>query len=174
MSAGRRLEPTEISAHEYMSLMQRWISDKIDDVKLFPTDPSTVSFAPNASYVSATVFSVPASEDWVGRRSGFPKEFASTCRTIFLQMFRVYAHLYWSHLVDPFYHLNLEKQLNSCFSHFILTATSLDLLGAEDLKPVQQLVDLWAANGTFPPGSMAYSLAHVQSGEQLMQCGLEV
>ncbi|CAK7234485.1 hypothetical protein SCUCBS95973_008953 [Sporothrix curviconia] len=182
MSAGRahsytwlnnRLEPTEIPAHKYMSLMKRWISAKIDDVQLFPTSPSTVSFAPNAAFVSVTAFSVSDSEDWVGRSSGFPKEFASTCKTIFLQMFRVYAHLYWSHFVDPFYHLNLEKQLNSCFSNFLLTATSLDMLRAEDLEPVQMLVDLWAANGTFPPKSKAYSFAHVKSGEKLMQCGLE-
>ncbi|KAL1905364.1 Maintenance of ploidy protein mob2 [Sporothrix stenoceras] len=173
MSAGRSLEPTEIPAHEYMSLMQRWISGKIDDATLFPTDPSTVSFAPNAALVSAAVLSISDSEDWVGWRSGFSKEFASTCKTIFLQMFRVYAHLYWSHFEDPFYHLNLEKQLNSCFSHFLLTATSLDMLRAEDLEPVQLLIDLWAANGTFPPESKAYSLAHVKSGETLMRCGLE-
>lgn len=165
-----RLEPTEIPAHEYMSLMQRWISGKIDDAKLFPTDPSTVSFAPSPASVSTTAISVPEAEDWTGRRSGFPKEFASTCRTVFLQMFRVYAHLYWSHYEDPFYHLNLEKQLNSCFSHFLLTATSLDMLRAEDLEPVQLLINLWAANGTFPPESKTYAFANVKLGEKLMQC----
>lgn len=86
-------------------------------------------------------------------------------------MFRAYAHLYHAHFVDPFYHLSLEKQLNSCFSHFLLTATTLDLLRAQDLEPMQPLVDLWAANGTFPPESRAYQLANLRAGKILMGMG---
>ncbi|OAA62811.1 protein kinase activator [Niveomyces insectorum RCEF 264] len=194
MSAGRnhsytwlnnRLEPIELPAREYMSLMQRWISGKIDDPTIFPTDPATVSFASNpalaAGNAAATATPAPfqlvvaggdgSGEDWVGKNSGFPKEFVNVCRTVFLQMFRVYAHLYWDHFVEPFYHLNLEKQLNSCFSHFILTATTLNMLRPEDIEPMQLLVDLWAANGTFPPESKAYSLANVESGKRLMMQG---
>ena len=84
-------------------------------------------------------------------------------------MFRVYAHLYWSHFEDPMYHLGLEKSMNSCFSHFILTATTLDLLGRADLEPMQALVDLWAANGTFPKESRAYGFANVKVGERLLE-----
>lgn len=88
---------------------------------------------------------------------------------IFRQMFRVYSHLYWSHFTEPFYHLNLEKQLNSCFSHFILTATALDMLGPNELEPMQPLIDLWAANGTFPPESKAHEYANLRAGERLLQ-----
>jgi hypothetical protein len=150
-----RYEPIELPAHEYMQLMQRWISGKIDDQKLFPTDPQTVSYAPNPSIANTTLLT--GGDEWIGKRSGFPKDFASICQTIFLQMFRVYAHLYWAHFVDPFYHLNLEKQLNSCFCHFILTATTLDML-----KPS-------AANGTFPPDSKAYEYANLKAGNRLLQ-----
>ncbi|KIH89313.1 Mob1/phocein [Sporothrix brasiliensis 5110] len=160
-----RLEPTEIPAHEYMSLMQRWVASKTDDPHLFPTDPEGVSYAPNPA-APTTLAADP--DDWVGKRSGFPRELRGTCKAIFLQMFRVYAHLFSRHFVDPFYHLNLEKQLNSCFSHFLLTATSLDMLHADDLEPVQLLIDLWAADGTFPPGSKAYGLANLASGERIM------
>lgn len=151
-------EPVELPAYEYMSLMQRWMSGKIDDSVLFPTDPDTVSFALHAEYTGG------AREDWFGARSGFPKQMASTCQLIFRQIFRVYAHLYWGHFVEPFYHFNLEKQLNSCFSHFLLTATTLDMLQPAELEPMQYLIDLWAADGTFPPESRPYSYANVERG----------
>ncbi|CAK7215037.1 hypothetical protein SBRCBS47491_002353 [Sporothrix bragantina] len=175
-----RREPVELPAYEYMTLMQRWISGKIDDTKIFPTEASGVSYALNPQLGSG-VGSVPLTQltsagdqpqrDWVGKRSGFPENFIEVCQTIFRQMFRVYAHLYWAHFVDPFYHLNLEKQLNSCFSHFVLTATALDMLKPHELEPMQPLIDLWAANGTFPQGSKAYEFANLQVGERLLQLG---
>ncbi|KAK0734433.1 Mob1/phocein [Lasiosphaeria miniovina] len=164
-----RFEPIELPAFEYITLMQRWISGKIDDTKMFPTEASGVSFAHNPQITTTSLLNGP--DEWVGKRSGFPKEFFSICQTIFLQMFRVYAHLYWAHFIDPFYHLNLEKQLNSCFSHFVLTATALDLLKPSELEPMQPLIDLWAANGTFPPESKAYEYANLKVGNLLLQLG---
>ncbi len=153
-------------------MMQQWISKKIDDGILFPTDPAGVSYEPNPAFQNASLSTgLTGSEDWVGKRSGFPKDFLGVCQQIFLQMFRVYAHLYWNHFVDPFYHLNLEKALNSCFSHFILTATALDMISPHDIEPMQPLIDLWAANGTFPPDSKAYSYANLVAGQQLMRMG---
>jgi hypothetical protein len=171
-----RHEPIELPAYEYITLMQRWISGKIDDAAIFPTEATGVSYAPDPS--SATTTTTTNGEDsgnsnsadeWIGKRSGFPKDFMGICRTIFLQMFRVYAHLYWDHFLEPFYHLNLEKQLNSCFSHFILTATTLDLLKVDDIEPMKPLVDLWAADGTLPPESKAYAYADLKQGKQLME-----
>lgn len=162
------MEPVELPAFEYITLMQRWTSGKIDDTKIFPTDQAGVSWALNSAFTSAAPTAGDNSDDWLGRRSGFPREFGSICQTIFLQMFRVYAHLYHAHFVDPFYHLNLEKQLNSCFSHFILTATTLDLLKPHELEPMQPLIDLWAVNGTFPPESKAYQMANLKAGQTLL------
>jgi hypothetical protein len=68
-------------------------------------------------------------------------------------MFLLYAHLYWEHFIEPFYHFDLEKQLNSCFSHFILTATGLNMLKSHDLEPMQPLIDYWAADETFTTDS---------------------
>lgn len=151
--------------------MQRYISTKIDDGAVFPTDPAGVSFAPVPASISPP--SPPDSSnpvpDWVGKRSGFPQHFLDVCQKIFRQMFRVYAHLYWSHFEDPMYHLGLEKSMNSCFSHFILTATTLDLLSPADLEPMQALVDLWAANGTFPKESKAHGYANLKAGERLLE-----
>ncbi|KAK0657383.1 Mob1/phocein [Cercophora newfieldiana] len=164
-----RFEPIELPAFEYITLMQRWISGKIDDTKMFPTEASGVSFSHNAQITTTALLNGP--DEWVGKRSGFPHEFFGICQTIFLQMFRVYAHLYWAHFTEPFYHLNLEKQLNSCFSHFVLTATALDLLKPQELEPMQPLIDLWAANGTFPPESKAFAAANLKVGQRLLQLG---
>lgn len=148
--------------------MQRWISSKADDTTMFPTDAASTSFAYHPEYSAGGSTPAPSDEDWLGSRSGFPKPFSGTCQLIFRQIFRAYAHLYWNHFVEPFYHLNLEKQLNSCFSHFILTATTLDMLQAEELEPMQHLVDLWAADGTFPPESRAYGYANLDRGRYIM------
>lgn len=176
--------------------MQRWITGKIDNTNIFPTDPAGVSFAHNtagsdvagSSYASgglntsglnspipsgptnlnASLSQLAGSGDWVGKSSGFPPEFFDVCQTIFRQMFRVYAHLYWAHFVDPFYHLSLDKHMNSCFSHFILTATEIDMLKPQELEPMQPLIDLWAVNGTFPVESKAYALANLRAGQHLM------
>jgi hypothetical protein len=177
--------------------MQRWISGKIDSTTLFPTDPAGVSFSQNpsgpaiasATYASggldtpgsntpipagpttlnASLSQLSGAGDWIGKSSGFPQEFEDVCQTIFRQMFRVYAHLYWAHYIEPFYHLSLEKPLNSCFSHFILTATEIDMLKPHELEPMQPLIDLWAANGTLPKDSKAYGCANLRAGERLLQ-----
>ncbi|KAK2610959.1 hypothetical protein N8I77_004344 [Diaporthe amygdali] len=168
-----RREPVELPAYEYITLMQRWISGKIDDTRIFPTEASGVSYAHNSNITTTPLSQLtnPGEPDWVGKRSGFPQNFVEVCQTIFRQMFRVYSHLYWAHFVEPFYHLNLEKQLNSCFSHFILTATALDMLKPHELEPMQPLIDLWAASGTFPPESKAYEYANLISGQKLLQLG---
>jgi hypothetical protein len=177
--------------------MQRWISGKIDNTIIFPTDPAGVSFAHNTGVpevssagfasgglntpgantpipagpttLNASLSSLSGPGDWVGKSSGFPVDFFDSCQIIFRQMFRVYAHLYWAHFVDPFYHLNLEKSMNSCFSHFVLTATEIDMLKPSELEPMQPLIDLWAANGTFPVKSKAYACANIKAGERLLQ-----
>ncbi|KAM0427455.1 hypothetical protein ACHAPT_007415 [Fusarium lateritium] len=167
----RNREPVELPAFEYMTLMQRWISGKIDDTNIFPTDPSGVSYSHNSAITTTPLSQLtnPGEPEWIGKRSGFPDKFVDICQMIFRQMFRVYAHLYWAHFTEPFYHLNLEKQLNSCFSHFVLTATALDMLKPAELEPMQPLIDLWAANGTFPPESKAYEYANLRAGERLLQ-----
>src|SRR5689334_20716653 len=131
-----RYQPVEIPAYEYLTLVRRYITGKLDDITIFPTDPAGVSYADNPAFCNP----LPESgQDWVGKRSGFPQNFMETCKTIFRQMFRVYAHLYWSHF-DDLFSLNLEKSMNSCFSHFILTATTLNLLKQSDLESMQPLI----------------------------------
>ena len=164
----QRREPVELPAHEYITLMQRWIAGKIENHSLFPVDPAGVSASPYANSAPAANAGAPGSE-WVGKASGFPQEFLDVCQAMFRQMFRVYAHLYWAHYREPFYELSLEKQLNSCFSHFVLTAMELNMMKPSELEPMQPLIDLWAANGTFPPESKAYANANLEAGRKLLQ-----
>lgn len=186
----------EVPAHEYITLMQRWITGKIENNNIFPTDPASVSYASNTGnpgiaastyasgdlntpgatnpiHASPTSLSTPLAQlagpdNWVGKSSGFPREFIDVCQTIFRQMFRVWAHLYWGHFIDPFWHLGVERSLNSCFSHFVLTATELEMLRPHELEPMQPLIDIWAVDGTLPKESRAYQLANKQLGEKLI------
>jgi len=43
------------------------------------------------------------------------------------------------------------------------------MLKPAELEPMQPLIDLWAANGTFPPESKAYEYANIRAGERLLQ-----
>lgn len=161
-----------MSAPQYISLVQRWMNGKILDPKAFPTE------APNGTaptYASGslntpinekplatgpttlqTSLSALAGRDWVGKSAGFPESFLHDCRTCFRQIFRIYAHLYHSHWVDPFWHISGPQNgqgwtdLNSCFVHFCTVAKLYGLLSDKDAEPMQPLIDIWIANGSIP------------------------
>jgi len=161
-------EPISVSASQYIQLVQRWMNGKIHDPKAFPTDvPTTTS----STYASGSL-STPSSEkpiaagpttinaplsklagrEWLGKSSGFPETFFHDCRTCFRQIFRIYAHIYHSHWVDPFWHLSSGgwTDLNSCFVHFCTVAKLYGLLSDKDAEPMQPLIDIWIGNGSIP------------------------
>lgn len=158
---GNNEQPADITAFTYLELIEQWIASRLDDTEVFPVH------LPNAR--SSAYSSEPT--DRSSSPTDFPREFKDICRVIFTQMFRAYAHLNWNHFA-AFYHLSLEKELNSCFSHFVLTATSLRVLEPEDLAPMQSLLDLWALDGTFPPESYVYTLANLEQGKALQAMSL--
>lgn len=146
---------------------------KLSDNKTFPTGPLTQTAGAYASGsvtgpaattpIAAgptnlnTPLSTLAGQDWIGKASGFPENFFTDCRTIFRQIFRVYAHIYHSHWIDPFWHIHNSTppssgwtDLNSCFVHFITVAKLFGLLSEKDLEPMQPLIDIWVANGSIP------------------------
>ncbi|KAL6718071.1 hypothetical protein ACLMJK_004156 [Lecanora helva] len=180
MTAGRhvytwldaRKEPLPVSAFQYISLVQRWMNNKIHDQKAFPTDPSpgdTTNYAPGSLSNPIDERSMAAGpgnpqaplttlagHDWIGKSAGFPETFLNDVRTCFRQIFRVYAHLYHAHWVDPFWHLSGKNNaegwtdLNSCFVHFCSVAKLYGLLSDKDAQPMQPLIDIWIANGSIP------------------------
>ncbi|KAF4503989.1 hypothetical protein G6O67_008613 [Ophiocordyceps sinensis] len=75
-------EPVELPAHECMKLLQQWMSAKIEDGAVFPTDPSDVSSAYSSQHSTNTGPSRSV-ENWLGICSGFPERFAVTCKVMF-------------------------------------------------------------------------------------------
>ena len=158
--------PIKVPACQYISLVQRWIVGKMDDPKAFPTDNITGSSSTYASgslntahantpiaagpTTSTAPLSTLAGRNWLGKSAGFPETFYGDLKTFFRQIFRLYAHLYHSHWVDPFWHLSKFTDLNSCFVHFITVAKLFNLLSDKDMEPMQPLIDIWIANGSIP------------------------
>jgi len=121
--------------------------DPADSEKPIATGPTSLS----------TPVSPLAVREWIGKQTGFPENFLTDVRTIFRQMFRIYAHLYHSHWVNPFWHVRSENppttgwtDLNSCFVNCIIVAKLYCLLSEKDMEPMQALIDLWVSQGNIP------------------------
>jgi hypothetical protein len=176
-------EPVKVPASQYISLVQRWIVGKISDPKVFPTDPigsgATIGYVSgglNTPHANTPIPAGPttsdkpleqlAGRDWIGKATGFPENFFIDCRTIFRQIFRVYAHIYHSHWIDPFWHIHNSTppssgwtDLNSCFVHFVTVAKLFGLLTDKDMEPMQPLIEIWIANGSIPADAANSSCA---------------
>ena len=70
----------------------------------------------------------------------FPKNFPSIIRNIFKRLFRVYAHIYYSHF-HKIVSLGEEAHLNTCFKHFYYFITEFQLVDKRELAPLQELID---------------------------------
>ncbi|KAF2089090.1 Mob1/phocein [Saccharata proteae CBS 121410] len=153
-------KPIKIPAYSYIQLVQKWIIGKINDPALFPTDTSIPSQPSSTSHSNTPIPSPPTSlnapasqlagREWVGKSSGFPENFKEDIKSIYRQMMRCYAHLYHGHWLDPFWHLNAYKELNTCFIHFVNVGKQFDLLGDKEMEPMQPLVSLWLQKGLLP------------------------
>jgi MOB kinase activator 1 len=75
-------KPTEVSAPEYVLLLMEWIEQLINNADLFPSDVTK-----------------------------FKKTFPEYVKKIFNKLFRVYAHIYYSHF-DELMELGLDRHLN--------------------------------------------------------------
>lgn len=126
MSAGSRYEymwadrasaefrrPKVVPAKRYVELLMQWVERQVDDAAIFPTAAG-----------------VP-----------FPPEFEEVVRNIFRRLFRVYAHVYYSHM-DRVQMAGAEPHLNTAFKHFVYTALEFDLIPANERLPLQQKIEL--------------------------------
>ena len=68
----------------------------------------------------------------------FPKEFESRVKIIFKRLFRVYAHMYHSH-VQQVIELEAEAHLNTCFKHFMFFITEFSLVERKELEPLTEI-----------------------------------
>eukprot|EP00762_Andalucia_godoyi_P005524 ANDGO_00599.mRNA.1 MOB kinase activator-like 1 homolog B len=121
MSAGSKYEylwadgvtykkPTRVAASEYVQLLMQWIEDLINDEKTFPSQAGK-----------------------------FPKDFVSIVRNVFKRLFRVYAHIYYSHF-QRIQALGEEAHLNTCFKHFVLFVFEFDLIEKKELAPMKEVI----------------------------------
>ncbi|EGG21826.1 Mps1 binder-like protein [Cavenderia fasciculata] len=79
-------KPVRVSAPVYVDYLMTWVQNTLEDEEIFPLNPTTE----------------------------MSKNFLPTVKTIFKRLFRVYAHIYYSHMdrVGP---LGVEAHLNTCF-----------------------------------------------------------
>lgn len=165
-------KPIKIPAIQYINLVQKWIIGKINDPAIFPTDTSSfssTSYASGSLTPMGTSLNSPLSQlsgrDWLGKQSGFPETFESDIKSIYRQMMRCYAHIYHGHWLEPFWHLNAYKELNTCFIHFINVGKLFVLLGDKEIEPMQPLIDVWLAKGLMPaPQQQLQQKENVPSG----------
>jgi hypothetical protein len=68
---------------------------------------------------------------------------------MYKQMFRCYAHLFWQHWLN-FWELGMNRELNTCFVHFINVGRLYSLLNDKDMEPMAPLVDIWVKQGVLP------------------------
>eukprot|EP00299_Pterocystis_sp_00344_P007762 c2666_g1_i2.p1 GENE.c2666_g1_i2~~c2666_g1_i2.p1 ORF type:complete len:128 (+),score=26.67 c2666_g1_i2:350-733(+) len=123
MSAGPRYEylwadgkefkkPTVVSAPRYVDLLMTWVQNQLDDQQLFPSEVG-----------------VP-----------FPRNYDKVVKNIFKRLFRVYAHIYYSHF-NEIANLGAEAHLNTCFKHFVFFVQEFALVDKNELAPLQTLID---------------------------------
>mmetsp|Transcript_61659 Transcript_61659/g.133930 ORF Transcript_61659/g.133930 Transcript_61659/m.133930 type:complete len:97 (+) Transcript_61659:447-737(+) len=88
-----------------------WVQRQIDDEAIFPSQ-----------------IGVP-----------FPRDFRPRVSTIFKRLFRVYAHIYHTHL-DRIVELGAEPHLNTCFKHFTLFILEFGLVDKKELAVLGELM----------------------------------
>eukprot|EP00754_Rhynchopus_humris_P022007 Rhum_TRINITY_DN14767_c2_g1::Rhum_TRINITY_DN14767_c2_g1_i1::g.116751::m.116751/K06685/MOB1, Mats; MOB kinase activator 1 len=122
MSSGKRYEyhwrdgnkykkATKVSAPLYVELLMAWIEEQVNDERIFPTEEC----------------------------NPHPKDFFKIVCNIMKRLFRVYAHLYFSHFAQ-IKALGEEAHLNTAFKHFCLFAMEFHVVDATEMIPVYDLI----------------------------------
>ncbi|KAL6054227.1 MOB kinase activator-like 1A [Balamuthia mandrillaris] len=130
MSAGPKYEylwadgqkikkPIKVSAPEYVDYLMTWVQSILDDESIFPSRVD-----------------VP-----------FPRNFIMTVKQIFKRLFRVYAHIYYSHF-HKIVSLGEEAHLNTCFKHFYYFIQEFDLVDRKEMSPLDDLIENLTKNRT--------------------------
>jgi MOB kinase activator 1 len=123
MSAGSKYEylwadgenikkPIKVSAPEYVDYLMTWVQGILDDETMFPSRAD----------------------------QPFPTNFKEVVSKICKRLFRVYAHIYYSHF-SKVVSLGEEAHLNTCFKHFYCFITEFQLVPQSEMKPLQDLID---------------------------------
>jgi len=72
----------------------------------------------------------------------FPPNFFDEVRSIFKRLFRVYAHLYYSHFKNvETMGMDAVVYLNTCFKHFMLFVYRYSLIDRKELEPLNAVTN---------------------------------
>jgi len=104
-------KPISVSAPEYVEYLMAWVESQLNDEDIFP----------------------------INYGSEYPKDFDKKVQTIFKRYFRVYAHIYHSHLKDV-ESIHATPHLNTCFKHFIYFVQYWKLVEPKELAPLEMVI----------------------------------
>jgi len=113
--------PTKMSAPMYIDCLLSWVNDQINNPKLFPTDEST----------------------------SFPRNFMSRVKNIYKRLFRLYAHLYYSHF-EKIRSIGANAHLNTCFKHFVYFILEFDLVDEKGMSPLENFISKFREKDGLP------------------------
>ncbi|ORZ34153.1 Mob1/phocein [Catenaria anguillulae PL171] len=104
-------KPIKLDAPQYIDYLMTWVQNQFDDENVFPSQMG----------------------------QPFPKNFKSVVSKIFTRLFRVYGHLYHSH-IQRVVALGEEAHLNTSLKHFIFFAQEFHLIDKKELEPLKDLI----------------------------------
>lgn len=105
-------KPIRVSAPEYVDRLMTWVQDILDNEAIFPSRVDTP----------------------------FPKNFVAVVKQIFKRLFRIYAHIYYSHF-QKIVSLGEEAHLNTCFKHFFYFIEEFNLVDKREMAPLADLIN---------------------------------
>merc|ERR1712032_685472 len=86
----------------------------------------------------------------------FPANFKQRVSRIFRRLFRVYAHIYYSHF-EYIIQQSAQAHVNSCFKHFVLFVKEFGLVDDVEMEPLRDVInELLQTRDPRPDNSKTY------------------
>eukprot|EP01130_Rhizamoeba_saxonica_P006125 TRINITY_DN2431_c1_g1_i2.p1 TRINITY_DN2431_c1_g1~~TRINITY_DN2431_c1_g1_i2.p1 ORF type:complete len:206 (-),score=33.19 TRINITY_DN2431_c1_g1_i2:43-660(-) len=108
---GSKVRPQPVPAIQYIDNVLNWVKNLLEDEEIFPS-----------SY-----------ED------SFPSNFAKIIKNVYKKLFRIYAHIYYSHF-EQIMQSGEEAHLNTCFKHFYFFIREFRLVDDREMAPLAELI----------------------------------
>ncbi|KNC55854.1 uncharacterized protein AMSG_11298 [Thecamonas trahens ATCC 50062] len=134
----------QVSAPVYVDSLMQWIEDQMGDEAIFPSPATVADVAAGGSAASSTGGDAQSPDQELAAvalaSNAFPPNFKSVVKKIFSRLFRVYGHIYHTHL-QHIIALDQELHLNSVFLHLIFFIQEFKLVEKKELEPLNEVID---------------------------------